>query len=252
MEEELLQKKSYTKVIDFIKKQIILGELKIGEKLPAERELSAILGISRNSVREAIRTLDNMGVISSKQGAGNFLTGNFESSLIESMSMMFLLNKINYEQISQLRRGLETQALLLAIDNISENEINELKEIILELDAENGNNSEEMNVKLDKKLHYHIAFASKNYLIIDILEALSEVMDRFIGDLRREILMNEKRKYMLQEAHKEMVKSLVTKDKSLAYESINKHFSVVDENLLEKSDEALLKINQKGINIRNM
>ena len=62
MEEDRTENKSYMKVIDYIKKQIRNGELNIGGKLPAERELSEILGISRNSVREAIRTLDIMGV----------------------------------------------------------------------------------------------------------------------------------------------------------------------------------------------
>ena len=52
-----------------------------GSKLPAERTLSTILGISRNSVREAIRSLDLMGVITSRQGAGNYLTGNFEEAI---------------------------------------------------------------------------------------------------------------------------------------------------------------------------
>jgi len=231
MEDECLNKKSYTKVIDYIKKQILIGELKVGEKLPAERELAQILGISRNSVREAIRSLDIMGMITSHHGAGNYITGNFENNLVESMSMMFLLHQINYEQISELRLGLEMQALLLAIDNISEEEIDELKDIISKLE----NDTEENNVILDKKLHYNIAYASKNKLIIEILNALSEVMDIFIKDLRKEILSKDESRRLLNDAHNKMVKSLITKDKVLAFESINKHFNVVDEKLLEMS-----------------
>lgn len=231
MEDEGLNKKSYTKVIDYVKKQILIGELKVGEKLPAERELAQILGISRNSVREAIRSLDIMGMITSQHGAGNYITGNFENNLVESMSMMFLLHQINYEQISELRLGLEMQALLLAIDNISEEEIDELKDIISKLE----NDTEENNVILDKKLHYNIAYASKNKLIIEILNALSEVMDMFIKDLRKEILSKDDSRRLLNDAHNKMVKSLITKDKALAFESINKHFNVVDEKLFEMS-----------------
>lgn len=229
MEEHGTQEKSYMKVIDYIKKQIRSGELTIGGKLPAERELSEILGISRNSVREAIRTLDIMGVISSQQGAGNFLTGNFENNLVESLSMMFLLHQIDYKQVSQLRRALEMEALMLAIDNITEEEIQILKQVISQLE----NETEANNVVLDKKMHYTIALASKNALIINILEALSEVLDKFIGDLRREILSQEDSRKLLREAHNGMIESLITKDKSLAYESINKHFGVIDEKLKE-------------------
>lgn len=232
MEERGSREKSYMKVIEYIKKQIRNETLAIGGKLPAERELSEILGISRNSVREAIRTLDIMGVISSQQGAGNFLTGNFENNLVESLSMMFLLNQIDYKQISQLRRALEMEALLLAIDNITEDEIQTLKQIVSQLE----NETEANNVVLDKMLHYNIAKASKNALIINILEALSEVLDKFIVDLRREILSREDSRKLLMDAHNGMVESLIVKDKNLAYESINNHFGVVDEKLKEMSE----------------
>ena len=227
MEDNGIHEKSYKKVIDYIKNKIRVGELKMGEKLPAERELSEILGVSRNSVREAIRTLDIMGAISSQQGAGNYLTGNFENNLVESMSMMFLLKQINYQQISQLRRALELQALSLAIDNISEQEIIQLEKIVSKLEHD----TEENNVILDKKLHYNIALASRNTLIIDILHALTEVIDQFIVDLRREILSSDHSKDRLREAHNEMIKSLIKRDKNLAYEAINKHFSIIDEKL---------------------
>ncbi|MGB8451474.1 MAG: GntR family transcriptional regulator [Anaerocolumna sp.] len=74
MENNELHKKSYSKVIDYIKSQIRDEKLITGGKLPAERELSVILGVSRNSVREAIRTLNIMGIISRQQDAGNYLT----------------------------------------------------------------------------------------------------------------------------------------------------------------------------------
>jgi GntR family transcriptional repressor for pyruvate dehydrogenase complex len=229
MEEKGLQQKSYTKVIDYIKKQIREGKLTSGGRLPAERELSLTLGVSRNSVREAIRTLDIMGVISSQQGAGNYLTGNFENNLVESMSMMFLLNQITYQQISQLRRALEMQALILAIDNISDEEIAELEQTIALLE----NETEEINVILDKKLHYTIAIASRNILIVDILQALTELIDQFIKDLRRDILSSPDSRIILNEAHNDMMRSIITRDKKLASEAINKHFGIVDEKLRE-------------------
>ena len=228
-EDKIVQQKSYRKVIDYIKEQIRAGNLEMGGKLPAERELSNLLGISRNSVREAIRTLDNMGVIVSQHGAGNYLAGNFEHNLVETMSMMFFLNQIDYQQISQLRRALELQALILAIDNITRPEIEMLEKTLGKLEKE----AEEINVILDKQLHYGIAKASKNTLVVSILNALSEVIDQFIYDLRRDILSTEDSRKILNEAHDEMLRSLITKDKSLAYSAINKHFDIIDIKLKE-------------------
>lgn len=225
--EKSIQQKSYTKVIDYIKLQIREGNLTSGSRLPAERELSQLLGISRNSVREAIRTLDIMGIISSQQGAGNYLTGNFENNLVESLSMMFLLNQINYQQISQLRKAIEMQALMLAIDNITESQIKELEKVVAELE----HTTEKNNIVLDKKLHYAIATASGNRLITDILQALSDLIDQFIVDLRREILSSPDSKIILYEAHNEMILSLIRRDKNLGFAAINKHFGIIDEKL---------------------
>ena len=61
MEEERIQK-AYAGVIDYFRGQIMAGELKAGERIPPEREIAALLGVSRNSVREAIRIMDMMGI----------------------------------------------------------------------------------------------------------------------------------------------------------------------------------------------
>ena len=72
------QKKAYEIVIDYIKQQIRNRELMIGELLPPERELSEKLGVSRNSIREALKILSVIGVISSRQGAGNYVSCDFD------------------------------------------------------------------------------------------------------------------------------------------------------------------------------
>ena len=68
------EEKAYARVIEKVKKMILSGELKPGEKLPPEREFAEKLEVSRNSVREAIRIMDMMGIVSSQQGSGNYVT----------------------------------------------------------------------------------------------------------------------------------------------------------------------------------
>ena len=95
------------------------GRYKKGDKLPPERELAALLGASRNSVREGLGILERMGAISSQQGAGNFISDNFEKTLIEVMTLMFILEEGTFREISEFRYALETQALALAMEHIS-------------------------------------------------------------------------------------------------------------------------------------
>ena len=65
--------KTYEKVVDYIQGEIRKGNLQRGERLPPERELAEALGVSRNSVREALRTLSLLGFVSSVQGADRIL-----------------------------------------------------------------------------------------------------------------------------------------------------------------------------------
>ena len=220
--------RAYVRVIDYIKQEIRIGNLAIGSRLPPERTLAEHLNVGRNSVREALRILEIMGIITSTQGAGHFIAGNFESSLVETMSIMFLLNQLSFQQVSQLRYALEKQAYALAAQNISESELQELQSIISRLDM---GVSEEENVLLDKRLHYTIARASDNILIVEILNALSDVMDRFIADLRMDIMSEENRREKLFAAHRRMVECMVSKDLSGGYEAVDEHFALVNERL---------------------
>ncbi len=220
--------RAYVRVIDYIKQEIRVGNLGIGSRLPPERTLAEQLNVGRNSVREALRILEIMGIVTSTQGAGHFIAGNFESSLVETMSIMFLLNKLSFQQVSQLRYALEKQAYALAALHISEDDLRELQTIISRLDM---GVSEEENVLLDKRLHYTIARASNNILIVEILNALSDVMDRFIADLRMDIMSEEHRREKLFAAHRKMVECIVNKDLAGGYAAVDDHFALVNERL---------------------
>ncbi|MBU5460789.1 FadR/GntR family transcriptional regulator [Anaerostipes sp. MSJ-23] len=219
-------KKAYEIVMDHIKNQILDQELMIGQTLPPERELSEQLGVSRNSVREALKILSVVGVISSKQGAGNYVSCDFQGYLVDTLSMMFMLDQLDYDQINQIRLGLEMQAYALAVKYAGNDEILQMQEYVRRLDQSTDDDEKTM---LDKKIHFAIAKASRNILILNILNALSEVMDIFISDMRREILQTEKRKGMLQEAHKQMVECLLKRDVVNGQKAMADHFDMIDK-----------------------
>ena len=159
------QPKSYEKVLTYLEDSLRRGQLSLGDPLPPERELAEQLGISRNSVREAVRLLEHMGFIVSNQGAGNFICCNIQRNLQDSFDLLMLLQQIDYRRLGELRAGLELQAALLALGRITDEQVRELSGMVEEM----ASCSSKRAAQLDKQLHDTIAPAiSGNELIIQI------------------------------------------------------------------------------------
>lgn len=218
--------KVYEQVVIQIKKMIIDGTLKKGDKLPTERELAEQLQVSRTSVREAIRALEVIGLVESRQGAGNYIRDTFESSLFEPMSMMFLLEESNPREIVELRKVLEIETVVLAASRITKEELAYLEQLLEEM---RKSNTEEVNVVLDKKFHYSIARASKNLLIINVLQVISQLIDDLIKGSREKILSIEENRIKLTQQHELIYNALKNGDTKGAFEAMNGHFRLIEE-----------------------
>ena len=229
-EETTQQGKAYERVITYIKSEILKGNLKQGEKLPPERELAEKLGVGRNSVREALRTLSLMGFISSTQGAGNFVSCDIEKNLAESTQMMMLLGATDYRQVSELRQGLESQAVLLASERISPAQLSELEDIVWQLRDEDDL---ERSTMLDKRLHYLIGEAAGNPLIMAILRAMSETIDDFISHMREKMMEDEVYRKRLQDSHQGIVLALQDHNGAEAVRMMREHFQAVDSAMVD-------------------
>ncbi|WP_446899817.1 FadR/GntR family transcriptional regulator [Clostridium sp. LBM24168] len=226
--------KVYEQVIEQIKNMIIDGTLKKGDKLPSERELVENLEVSRTSVREAIRALQIMGLIECRQGEGNFIRQNFENTLLEPISIMFMLQESNPEEVLEVRRIIETETVALAVDKITKEQLDDLKRIS---DLFKVCRDEEKNVKYDKEFHYKIAKASGNLLIINILNAMSSLMDSFLKDARRKILIDENNLMVLAHQHELIYEAIRDKDALRASQEMKKHLDFTNEYIRRNAKE---------------
>lgn len=218
--------KAYKVVIDYVKNAILNKTYALNDKLPPERDLSEKLGVSRNSVREALRVLDVMGVVESRQGAGNYISDNFEKSIVETMSMMYAVNRVDYLQISEFRHALELKAYMLAMQQITPQQIIELKEYAEKIDSPC---TDEDKAQYDKKFHMTIAEASGNWMIMQNIIALNQVLDFFIRDMRHIILQNKEGGKLLQQAHWQMAEAFDSKDIQAGVAALNKHFDYISD-----------------------
>ena len=168
--------KSYEKVIEYVKHGIGSGEIQAGEKLLPERELAQKLEISRNSAREGLRILENMGVLESQQGAGNYVSGNFDEILAEMLSFMYILKKIDVDKITEFRSTLEWWA------------IEQRQKMMSYLDNLERAETEEERVRWDKAIHYLLIEASGNFCMLANYKALNKIMDEYIPKMRGKII----------------------------------------------------------------
>ena len=99
--------KSYEKVIEYVKHGIGSREIQAGEKLLQARNFAQKLEINREFRERGTRILENMGVLESQQGAGNYVSGNFDEILAEMLSFMYILKKIDVNKITEFRSTLE-------------------------------------------------------------------------------------------------------------------------------------------------
>lgn len=220
--------RAYEKVIEHIKNEIWQGTLKRGERLPPERELAETLGVSRNSVREAIRTLGLMGFVSSTQGAGNFVTCDIEQNLRESLRMMVMLGETNYLQISQLRCGLESENARLAAERIQPRQAARLKELARLMREEPD---PQKASRCDQEFHSLLCEASGNRLIKSLFSAMLSTFNDFISTMYVRIVEDPRQADALHSAHQKLADALAAHDAEAAGQAMRTHFEVVDASI---------------------
>lgn len=222
--------KVYEQVMEQIKQMIVDGTLKRGDKLPSERELVERLQVSRTSIREALRALQIIGLVECRQGEGNYIRQSFENSLFEPLSIMFMLEESDPIEIIEVRKVIEVETVAIAAHKITDKELESL-EILIK--AFHISKNEEDNVQIDKKFHYEIAQASRNYLISNILHAISSLMDSFIKDARKKILVEEKNVEVLAKQHWDIYEALKSHNSRKASEAMKKHLDFANEYMLK-------------------
>lgn len=160
--------------ITSIRRMILVGELVPGDRLPPEAELAATLGLSRTSLREAVRALTILGVIDTRQGDGSYITGLGPELLLGALGLAVdLQRESGMLDLVGVRRVLEPSATALAATRISAEQLSTLQSC-LELDLnESAGDPSERSLELDWDFHHIIASASGNALLAVLLDGLA-------------------------------------------------------------------------------
>ncbi len=154
-----------------IKEMIATGELEPGQRLPVEKDLASAIGISRNSLREAIRALTVLGVLEARHGAGVYVTQLGPADLLESFGVVAEVSQgVTVIDLVRVRKILEPAATATAAARLGEVDLARLREL---MNAMAQASSAEEFVGHDQEFHRIINDAAGNPVLTAILGGLS-------------------------------------------------------------------------------
>ncbi|MEU2731478.1 FadR/GntR family transcriptional regulator [Streptomyces griseoviridis] len=157
--------------IEKIKGMIVSGALRPGDRLPREGELAADLGLSRNSLREAVRALSLIRILDVRQGDGTYVTSLDPQLLLEALSFVVDFHRDDTVlEFLAVRRILEPAATAMAAPRISEGQLDALQ---AQLDRLGAAPSVEELVAADLDFHRGIVRGSGNTVLCSLLDGLS-------------------------------------------------------------------------------
>lgn len=168
-------------VFEQLKEQILNNEWKKGEKIPSENELSALLGVSRVTVRNALQKLISLGLIETRFGEGSFITDALPGISMNSLIPIAYLKENSLQEILEYRRVMEGNVAELATKKASPEDVAKLEEAYLAM-YKVKDNLEQFS-KADLNFHLLLANTTKNSLIIQTFYIFSDVLNRAFSQI---------------------------------------------------------------------
>ncbi len=157
--------------IEKIKEMIVSGALRPGQRLPKEADLATDLGLSRNSLREAVKALSLMNILDVRQGDGTYVTSLESPLLLEALN--FIVDFHRDDQVLEflaVRRILEPAATALAAHRIDAEEVAALRTLLASAGPAEGIDK---LIAVDLEFHRRIAATTGNQVLCSLLETLS-------------------------------------------------------------------------------
>jgi GntR family transcriptional regulator, transcriptional repressor for pyruvate dehydrogenase complex len=217
------------KVYEGVAKQIerlILKRLQPGDKLPSERELAETLRVSRSSIRDAIRSLELMGMVEPRQGAGTIVREISSESLVNPLANAIKRKEELTGELLDFRKMLEPQLAARAATRVSPNQISEMEQI-LERQEQKLRDGESAIVE-DSEFHYAIALASGNSVVLRVLDTLMDLL----RDSRERSLQVEGRPQKSLAGHRRILAALKRHDGEAAKAAMRRHIENVEKIVL--------------------
>ena len=193
------------------------NDLRPGDRLPPERQLAVMFGVSRNSVREAIKSLEQQGLLLSRPGAGTYLAETSQANLNRALGEIFARERHRLADIFELRLLLEPQIVHLAAQRITSEDLEHLQSIMESFESSLCDGLPVL--ALDQSFHDTIAASTGNQTIVLLMEQMHDLL----RESRDEALQSPIRGQRSLEGHQNILNALAMHDSERAREAMTEH-----------------------------
>lgn len=231
------KKRIYEDIVKQILEKIDKGTLKPYDKLPPEREMANLLNTSRNSVSEAYRTLEVMGIVDIRPGGGAFI----KETQLESMFTQFSENiSDDYKlvlEVLEVRDLIEVELVKIAAHRASDADIDNLKNILER--AKDAINKGDNGVEYDSEFHMALAKASNNSIYLLLMNLIKDVLAK---SLRKEVASIEGQPVETLEGHEAIFHAINNGDAYKAALSMAEHIDQAKKDYINIMNKKVSKI----------
>jgi len=208
--------------------QLISERMKPGDMLPPERELAESFGVSRSSVRDAIRRLELVGMVEPRQGSGTVVREASTDNLINSLTSVLVQKRKLVVELLDVRKMLEPPLASRAASNASAVDISELEDILHRQDDKLRRG--DPAIEEDNEFHYTIALASDNSVVLRVLDVLMDLL----RETRERALQVEGRPQKSIAGHRRILAAIKRHDPLAAELAMRRHIEEVSEIVLNR------------------
>ncbi len=163
------------------------GELRVGSRLPSEPKLAEMLGVSRSSLREALKGLMFLGLIKARPGYGTYIQSSLGRAVGKHFQWMLLLQEVKYLELYELRKILEPNVAALAARRATNDDLARMEAAIRGMKA--SFDRPEQYMAFEMSLHEELAQASKNVAV----EAMLRMMYGALAEGRRRTSVSDRK-----------------------------------------------------------
>ncbi len=221
-------KRIHEEIIAQIRDELADGRLKPGDRLPSERELAERFQVSRASVREAIRALESMGLVTIKTGDGTYVATGSEV-LLSPLVSVILHQKDVLLDIFEARKVIEPEIAALAAKRASPEEIQQLGEVLEEQARQIAQGG--TGVEADTAFHSLLTQSTKNKVFLRLNDAVVDSL----RETRERSLQIHGRPARSLAGHQEILKAIRAKDPAGAKQAMRQHLTAIEQNVLKPS-----------------